>query len=96
MPSIFVYLKNRNAQRFERIQQKDLINVLLCTHYRNAACYFPPCEIFELSKMVLCAKPRYLSTLLLNHDIKWIIASGHYIMKYQVARCLRVEISYYN
>jgi len=40
-------------------------------------------------------KTRYLSTLL-NRDIKWIIVAGHYIMKYQVVHCLRVEISYYN
>lgn len=52
-------------------------------------------DIWAQQNGTLC-KTRYLSTLLLNRDIKWIIASGHYIMKYQVARCLRVEISYYN
>ena len=33
-------------------------------------------------------KTRYLSTLLLNRDIKWIIVAGHYIMKYQVVRAV--------
>lgn len=29
-------------------------------------------------------------------DIKWNIASGHYIMKYQVVCCLCVGMSFYN
>lgn len=69
-----------------------------CTHLIEIrrARYRLPCETLGLGEMLFCAELDTFPALLLNRDIKWIIAPAHYMMKYQVVRRLRVEISYYN